>query len=68
MVFGTSATAWADTNYVHAARIAGDRINNERPEMVDDPVTLLRKQDWFFEGEAAVTIPDTLKEIVGIVA
>ena len=71
MVIGTSAIVWPAANYIHAARIAGARIavfNTEKPEMDDDPVTGLREQDWFFQGDAAATIPDTLKEIVGFVA
>ena len=71
MVVGTSATVWPAANYIHAARTAGARIavfNTEKPGMDDDPVMGLREQDCFFEGDAAATIPDTLKEMVGFVA
>lgn len=71
MVVGTSATVWPAANYIHAARIAGARIavfNTEKPGMDDDAAMGLREQDWFFEGDAAATIPDTFKEIFGSVA
>ena len=69
LVVGTSAKVWPAANYIHAARVAGARIavfNNDEPEM-DEPNTRLREQDWFFQGDAGVIIPDVLKEVIGVV-
>lgn len=68
LVVGTTATVWPAANYIHAARIAGARIavfNIEKPDEEEDPVTGLREQDWFFEGDAAAMIPDLFKEVIG---
>ena len=69
LVVGTSAKVWPAANYIHAARVAGARIatfNVDEPEM-DEPITRMREQDWFFRGDAAAVIPDVLKEVVGVV-
>lgn len=68
LVVGTSAKVWPAANYIHAARVAGARIavfNVDEPEM-DEPITRLREQDWFFKGDAGAVIPDLLKEVVGV--
>lgn len=64
LVVGTSAQVWPAANYIHAARIA--TFNVDEPEM-DEPITRLREQDWFFRGDAGAVIPDVLKEVVGVV-
>ncbi|KAL6721496.1 hypothetical protein ACLMJK_000600 [Lecanora helva] len=67
LVVGTSATVWPAANYIHAARIAGARVavfDMEEPNS-DYGVEALREQDWFFQGSAAETIPDLMKEVVG---
>lgn len=69
LVVGTSAKVWPAANYIHAARVAGARVaifDIDEPEM-DEPITRLREQDWFFKGDAGAVIPDVLKEVVGVV-
>lgn len=72
LVIGTSATVWPAAIYIHAARIAGARMavfNTEEPDEEEmDLSQRLRKQDWFFKGDAAAVITDILKEVVGVVA
>lgn len=69
LVVGTSAVVWPAANYIHAARVAGARIatfNVDGPE-VDEPITRMREQDWFFRGDAGAVIPDVLKEVIGVI-
>ena len=69
LVVGTSAQVFPAAAYIHAARVAGARIavfNVEKPEM-EEEVTRLREQDWWFGGDAAEVLPDLLKEVVGVV-
>ncbi|KAL8950144.1 MAG: hypothetical protein Q9222_003798 [Ikaeria aurantiellina] len=69
LVVGTSATVWPAVFYIHSARVAGARVavfNTEEPESeVDDESLRLTDKDWSFKGDAAATLPDLLKEVVG---
>ena len=71
LVVGTSAKVFPAAGYIHAARVAGARIavfNVDEPEDEnEEPLTRLREQDWYFKGDAGATIPDVLKEVVGVV-
>ena len=31
-------------------------------------MTKLRREDWFFEGDIAATLPDALKEVIGAIS
>ncbi|KAL8715715.1 MAG: hypothetical protein Q9220_000382 [cf. Caloplaca sp. 1 TL-2023] len=69
LVVGTSATVWPAVFYIHSARLSGARVavfNTEEPDVeVDDPSLRLTEKDWFFKGDAAATLPDLFKEVVG---
>lgn len=70
LVIGTSAVVYPAAAYIHAARVQGARIavfNMEPPSEQDqeNPVTRLRDEDWFFQGDASEILPDVLKETIG---
>ncbi|KAJ9608471.1 hypothetical protein H2200_007459 [Cladophialophora chaetospira] len=63
LVIGTSAKVYPAAGYTSIARAKGARvavINMDRGDARE-----LTKDDWFFEGDAAVIIPDILKTVVG---
>ncbi|KIW73866.1 hypothetical protein, variant [Phialophora macrospora] len=63
MVIGTSAKVYPAAGYTNIARAKGARvavINMDR-----DDARELTKSDWFFEGDAAVIVPDILKTMIG---
>ncbi|KAF2138918.1 uncharacterized protein K452DRAFT_320585 [Aplosporella prunicola CBS 121167] len=66
LVIGTSSTVWPAAGYIQTARTLGARIavfNIERPNE-DVPNQRLREQDWFFQGDAAETVPKVMKEAI----
>jgi len=64
LVKGTSAEVYPETAYNEAARQKGAVVNVEK----DDPALLgLGKQDWYFEGDAAVIVPKILRPASGSV-
>ncbi|KAJ6572243.1 DHS-like NAD/FAD-binding domain-containing protein [Mycena capillaripes] len=69
LVVGTSALVYPAAGYIHAARARGARIavfNMEEP-MEEGPTSRLKDGDWFFKGDAAVLLPELLKEVIGVV-
>ncbi|KAJ7484271.1 putative SIR2 family histone deacetylase [Mycena latifolia] len=69
LVVGTSALVYPAAGYIHAARARGARIavfNMEEPTE-EGPTSRLKKEDWFFKGDAATLLPELLKEVVGVV-
>jgi NAD-dependent SIR2 family protein deacetylase len=63
MVIGTSAKVYPAAGYTNIARAKGARvavINMDRGDARE-----LTKNDWFFEGDAAVIVPDILKTVIG---
>jgi len=63
LVIGTSSKVYPAAGYTQMARNKGARvavINMER-EVAGD----LTQRDWFFEGDAAVIVPDILKSVIG---
>jgi NAD-dependent SIR2 family protein deacetylase len=66
LVVGTSALVHPAAGYIHAARARGARIavfDMEEPTAA----SRLKKGDWFFKGDAAVLLPELLKEVIGVV-
>ncbi|KIY00472.1 uncharacterized protein Z520_04157 [Fonsecaea multimorphosa CBS 102226] len=63
LVIGTSAKVYPAAGYTHIAREKGARvavINMDRSDAQQ-----LTKHDWFFEGDAAVIVPEILKSVIG---
>lgn len=63
LVIGTSSKVYPAAGYATLARHRGARvavINMDRGD-----ATHLDKRDWFFEGDAAVIVPDILKSVIG---
>lgn len=63
LVIGTSSKVYPAAGYTNMARAKGARvavINMDRGDARE-----LSNQDWFFEGDAAVIIPDILKSVIG---
>lgn len=70
LIMGTRAQVSPAANYIHAARTAGARVatlNVEEERVDDSPVTRRREGDWYFRGDANATVPEVLREVVGIV-
>jgi NAD-dependent deacetylase sirtuin 5 len=63
LVIGTSSRVYPAAGYTSVARSRGARvavINMDR-----DDAKSLTKRDWFFEGDAAVILPEILKTVIG---
>ena len=63
LVIGTSAKVYPAAGYTSIARANGARvavINTDPGDALE-----LTKNDWFFEGDAAVILPHILKSVVG---
>ncbi|KIV80557.1 hypothetical protein PV11_08050 [Exophiala sideris] len=63
LVIGTSAKVYPAAGYINMARAKGARvavINMDRGDARE-----MTKQDWFFEGDAAVIVPDILESVIG---
>ncbi|KAK5415418.1 hypothetical protein LTR06_003468 [Exophiala xenobiotica] len=63
LVIGTSSKVYPAAGYTNMARAKGARvavINMDRGDARE-----LTKHDWFFEGDAAVIVPDLLKSVIG---
>jgi NAD-dependent deacetylase sirtuin 5 len=59
IVVGTSAMVWPAADFVHKARKGGAKVavfDMNRPVGTG----ILMDADWFFQGDAAVTLPDML--------
>jgi NAD-dependent deacetylase sirtuin 5 len=65
MVVGTSAKVYPAAGYVDAARAKGARVAIVNMDKNDVPPGGLYKGDWFFQGDAAVILPEILKSVVG---
>ncbi len=65
MVIGTSANVYPAAGYVDIARGKGARVAVINMDRNDAPAGGLDAQDWFFEGDAAQTVPELLKSVIG---
>jgi NAD-dependent deacetylase sirtuin 5 len=54
LVIGTSALVYPATSYIEAARRQGARV-----------VVVDVEQDWYFQGDAALLVPEMLRPITG---
>lgn len=67
LVIGTSTKVYPGTAYIEAARQKGARIAVVNVENKDPALLVLRKQDWYFEGDAAVIVPKIIRPAIGSV-
>ncbi|KAJ7199165.1 putative SIR2 family histone deacetylase [Mycena pura] len=70
IVVGTSALVYPAAGYIHAARARGARVavfNVEEPGTGEEEgaTAQLKEGDWFFGGDAAVVLPELLKDVIG---
>ncbi|PNS14932.1 hypothetical protein CAC42_2161 [Sphaceloma murrayae] len=65
LVIGTSASVYPAAAYVDRARAKGARVAVINKEAGDQPASGLMKGDWFFQGDAAVIVPEILRSVVG---
>ena len=70
LVIGTSSRVYPAAGYVEQAREKGARIAVVNMDRADAPggESNLSRNDWFFEGDAAVIVPELLKSIIGDIA
>jgi len=66
LVIGTSAVVWPAANYIAKARAKGARVavvNLDAAEI--GTMRKLGAQDWVFEGDAAMIVPEIFKGVIG---
>jgi NAD-dependent deacetylase sirtuin 5 len=64
LVVGTSASVYPAAGYVDEARAKGARVAVINTEC-DLPASGLEDDDWLFQGDAAVILPELLKPLIG---
>ena len=64
LVIGTSAEVYPATAYIELARRKGARVAVVNVEKEDVGLLGLGEQDWYFEGDAAVLVPEMVKGVV----
>lgn len=67
LVIGTSAIVLPAAMYIPIARNAGARIAYFNMEESEDEPGRVLDGDWMFKGDAAETVPECLKSVIGIV-
>ena len=65
LVIGTSAQVYPAAGYINKARAKGARVAVINMDKADTGSRGLERGDWFFEGDAAVLIPELLKSEIG---
>lgn len=65
LVIGTSSKVYPAAEYTDTARKAGARVAVINMDPNDKPRKGLEKRDWFFQGDAAVIVPELLKGVIG---
>jgi len=65
LIIGTSLNVWPAADYVELAREMGASAAIVNTNRDDEPPTGLQYGDWFFEGDAAVVVPQILKGVIG---
>jgi len=63
LVIGTSSKVYPAAGYALKARKLGARVAVINMDPAD--ATVLTDKDWFFEGDAAVIVPEILKSVIG---
>lgn len=64
MVIGTSAKVYPAAGYVDAARRRGAKVAVINMDQKDVPAGGWEEGDWFFQGDAAVIVPELLKPVI----
>lgn len=64
MVIGTSAKVYPAAGYVDAARRRGAKVAVINMDRKDVPAGGWEEGDWFFQGDAAVIVPELLKPVI----
>ncbi|KAF2829028.1 DHS-like NAD/FAD-binding domain-containing protein [Ophiobolus disseminans] len=67
LVIGTSAVVLPAAMYIPVARNAGARVAYFNLEECEDEPGRVWAGDWMFAGDAAETVPECLKGVVGVV-
>jgi NAD-dependent deacetylase sirtuin 5 len=67
LVIGTSAVVLPAAMYIPIARNAEARVAFFNLEESDEEAGRIWADDWFFKGDAAVTVAEMLKGVVGMV-
>ena len=65
LVVGTSAKVYPAAGYIEKARAKGARVAVVNMDKADTGSGGLKRGDWFFEGDAAVLLPELLKSEIG---
>ncbi|KAL5378335.1 hypothetical protein PMIN06_011293 [Paraphaeosphaeria minitans] len=65
MVIGTSAKVYPAAGFVDRARAKGARVAIINMDKNDVPASGLAKGDWFFQGDAALILPEMLSSVIG---
>jgi len=65
LVIGTSALVYPATAYIEAARRKGARVAVVDIAQEDPSLLALEEQDWYFQGDAAIVVPEMLKPVIG---
>lgn len=65
LVIGTSSKVYPAAGYSQEARQRGARVAVFNTDRNDEPSGGMRNKDWFFEGDAAVVLPELLKSVIG---
>ncbi|KAF2097729.1 NAD-dependent deacetylase sirtuin-5 [Rhizodiscina lignyota] len=65
MVIGTSSKVYPAAGYAMEARVKGARVAVINIDKGDEPGGGLMQGDWFFQGDAAVVVPEILKSVIG---
>lgn len=65
LVIGTSSKVYPAAGYSQEARQRGARVAVFNIDRNDEPSGGMRRNDWFFEGDAAVILPELLKSVIG---
>jgi NAD+-dependent protein deacetylase sirtuin 5 len=65
LVVGTSSQVWPAAGYTAMAKRKGARVAVVNLELSEGEREELDAEDWFFEGDAAVLLPEMFKGVVG---
>ena len=65
LVIGTSAKVYPAAGYIDKARAKGARVAVINMDKADTGRGGLKKEDWFFEGDAGVIVPELLNSEIG---
>lgn len=63
LVIGTSLSAFPAAEYVELARTQRTRVVVVNMDREDELHGGMRKEDWFFQGDAAIIVPEMLKSV-----